>query len=161
MEGVGGVWVYDFDVENDDLLGICNYWKCVYLSMYVFLCINLFCEIMGFIDFFFFLREGGDFWWFLGYVEVVLYLYDFVEFYGILNFVEFFIVVEYVGLCRNGSKVFWKVRIRWRDGVKEEVFDVVVVCNGYYFEFKFVEILGIFMFDLFFFKVNLLIVDVF
>lgn len=160
-EGVGGVWVYDPDVENDDLLGIRNHRKRVHSSMYASLRTNLPREIMGFTDFPFLPREGGDPRRFPGHAEVASYLHDFAEFYGISNFVEFSTVVEYVGLCRNGSKVSWKVRTRRRDGVKEEVFDAVVVCNGHYSEPKLAEIPGILMLDLLLFKVNLLIVDAF
>ncbi|KAG0606057.1 hypothetical protein M758_9G109900 [Ceratodon purpureus] len=145
-ESVGGVWVYDPEIEDDDLLGVRKARKRVHSSMYASLRTNLPREIMGYTDFPFLPKEGRDGRRFPGHAEVAAYLEDFAEFYGILNYVQFCTVVEYVGVCKKGNKISWNVRTRRRDeteGGKEEVFDAVVVCNGHYSEPKLAEVPGI------------------
>ena len=144
-ESVGGVWVYDPEIEDDDLLGVRKARKRVHSSMYASLRTNLPREIMGYTDFPFLPKEGRDGRRFPGHAEVAAYLEDFAEFYGILNYVQFCTVVEYVGVCKKGKKISWNVRTRRRDeteGGKEEVFDAVVVCNGHYSEPKLAEVPG-------------------
>jgi cation diffusion facilitator CzcD-associated flavoprotein CzcO len=145
-ESVGGVWVYDPDIEDDDLLGVRKFRKRVHSSMYASLRTNLPREIMGFTDFPFLPREGRDGRRFPGHAEVAAYLEDFAEFYGIVKYVRFCTVVEYCGVCKKGEKMSWKLRTRRRDeteGAKEEVFDAVVVCSGHYSEPKLAEVPGI------------------
>lgn len=139
-ESVGGVWVYDPEIEKEDLLGTRNARKRVHSSMYASLRTNLPREIMGYTDFPFLPRPGGDSRRFPGHAEVASYLQAFAEYYGLLNLVEFSTVVEYVG--RNENRNSWKVRTRRRDETKEELFDAVVVCNGHYSEPKLADIPG-------------------
>ena len=144
-ESVGGVWVYDPNIEDDDLLGVTKDRKRVHSSMYASLRTNLPREIMGFTDFPFLPKEGRDGRRFPGHAEVAAYLEDFAEFYGILNYVQFRTVVEYAGLGKKGNRLSWKLRTRRIDKTEgvEEVFDAVVVCNGHYSEPKLAEVPGI------------------
>ena len=150
---VGGVWVYDPEIETD-LLGINVDRKRVHSSMYASLRTNLPREIMSFTDFPFLPteKEGSqrDTRRFPGHPEVASYLQDFAEHYKLMDYIHFSTVVEYAGVREIGEKkeVSWKVRTR-RLGettttkrLKEEDFDAVVVCNGHYSEPYVVPILG-------------------
>lgn len=145
-KSVGGVWVYDPEIEGDDLLGLSQDRKRVHSSMYASLRTNLPREIMGYTDFPFLPRDGRDGRRFPGHAEVAAYLQDFAEFYHLLDCVQFSTSVDYVGSCKDQNKISWKVRTRRRhqtDDVKEEQFDAVVVCNGHYSQPKLAEFPGI------------------
>lgn len=144
-KSVGGVWVYDPEIEGDDLLGLSQDRKRVHSSMYASLRTNLPREIMGYTDFPFLPRDGRDGRRFPGHAEVAAYLQDFAEFYHLLDCVQFSTSVDYVGSCKDQNKISWKVRTRRRhqtDDVKEEQFDAVVVCNGHYSQPKLAEFPG-------------------
>jgi NADPH-dependent 2,4-dienoyl-CoA reductase/sulfur reductase-like enzyme len=139
---VGGVWVYDPEIEAD-LLGINVDRKRVHSSMYASLRTNLPREIMSFTDFPFLPteKEGSqrDARRFPGHPEVASYLQDFAEHYGLMDYIHFSSVVEYAGVREIGEKeVSWKVRTRLLGETTtkslEEDFDAVVVCNGHYSE---------------------------
>lgn len=70
---VGGVWVYDEEVE-DDLLGVSETRNQVHSSMYAHLRTNLPREVMGYNDFWFGDHLGEDRRRFCGHREVKLYL---------------------------------------------------------------------------------------
>lgn len=151
---VGGVWVYDPEIETD-LLGLNVDRKRVHSSMYASLRTNLPREIMSFTDFPFLPTEKEgcqrDTRRFPGHPEVASYLQDFAEHYGLMDYIHFSAVVEYAGVREIVEKkeVSWKVRTRrlgetttTTKSLKEEDFDAVVVCNGHYSEPYVVPISG-------------------
>ena len=151
---VGGMWVYDPEIETD-LLGFCANRQRVHSSMYASLRTNVPRELMGFLDYPFLPNENqkdkqkrkeGDTRRYPGHAEVASFLQDFAEHYGLMQYVHLSTVVEYAGVCEIGenNEISWKVRTR-RVGEKtpttttttkcmEEDFDAVVVCNGHYSE---------------------------
>lgn len=71
------------------------------------------------------------------------YLEDFVREFRFNELVRYEIEVWYVGLEMDGK---WKVRFKSKGGGDgnelDEIYDVVVVCNGYYIELRIVNIFG-------------------
>lgn len=152
---VGGMWVYDPEIETD-LLGICANRQRVHSSMYASLRTNVPRELMGFLDYSFIPNENEndkqnriegspkrDTRRYPGHAEVASYLQNFAEHFGLMEYIHLSTVVEYAGVCEIGenNEISWKVRTR-RVGEKtpttttslEEDFDAVVVCNGHYSE---------------------------
>ncbi|XP_078448105.1 flavin-containing monooxygenase FMO GS-OX-like 4 isoform X2 [Wolffia australiana] len=143
---IGGTWLYDREVESDPL-GLDSSREIVHSSLYASLRTNLPRECMGFLDYPFAAKsgEGRDPRRFPGHAEVLRYLEDFAE--------EF----DLVGMVRLGTEVVrvardelgrWAVRSRRAsqekdEGLTEEVYDGVVVCNGHYTEPRIAEIPGI------------------
>ncbi|CAB4279603.1 unnamed protein product [Prunus armeniaca] len=141
---VGGTWVYTPKVESDPL-GLHPDRTTVHSSMYQSLRTNLPRESMGFRDYPFVAKEEDeerDPRRFPGHREVLRYLKDFASEFGISEIVRFeteVMVVDSVG----GGK--WKVKSKSKggDGVHDEIYDAVVVCNGHYTEPRIAEIPGI------------------
>jgi cation diffusion facilitator CzcD-associated flavoprotein CzcO len=146
---VGGLWVYDPDREEEDLLGANPTRKRVHSSVYASLRTNLMREVMGFTDFPFLPTglDGRDDRRFPGHAEVAAYLQDFALCFGLLDVIQLCTAVEHVGFCKrggvesggeSGGEMVWTVRTRRTDvsdgGVSEAEFDAVVVCNGHYAE---------------------------
>ncbi|CAI9111983.1 OLC1v1012339C1 [Oldenlandia corymbosa var. corymbosa] len=151
---IGGQWLYDPNVEDEDPLGkglIRKVHSGVYASLRVFAP----REAMGFPDFPFVVKEGGDCRRHPGHSEYLEYLKDFCEVFGLRDFIRFNTRVEYVGMLNyegnNGDDIKdlkWIVRsvnlkkqTRKRDDgdekaaaavAAEELFDAVVVANGHY-----------------------------
>ncbi|CAI9111976.1 OLC1v1012332C1 [Oldenlandia corymbosa var. corymbosa] len=157
---IGGQWLYDPNVEDEDPLGKGLFLK-VHSSIYASLRTDSPREIMGFHDFPFIVKEGGDSRRFPGHGEVLEYLRDFCEYFGLRDLIRFNTRVEYVGMLNykgNGidhqpkdvQELKWIVRSvkdkKNHDGddrdddrkavaetlASEEVFDAVVVANGHY-----------------------------
>lgn len=146
---IGGQWLYDPNVQNENPLGKFNgNFPNVHSSIYASLRIASPREIMGFSDFPFVVRKlGRDTRRFPGHKELLLYLKDFCDWFGLRELIRFNTRVEYVGmldscLCDDvGKEIKWVVRSRdyhRREIIGEEillveeVFDAVVVASGHY-----------------------------
>ncbi|KAL7161265.1 hypothetical protein ACSBR2_041835 [Camellia fascicularis] len=135
---VGGQWLYNPNVENEDPLGRDNTLE-VHSSVYASLRLFTPREAMGYTDFPFVVKEGGDrdTRRFPGHKELFLYLKDFCECIGLREMIRFNTKVEFVGMldCDEfGKDLRWVVRSKEKrsEKVVEEVFDAVVVANGHY-----------------------------
>ncbi|KAK2970340.1 hypothetical protein RJ640_003308 [Escallonia rubra] len=133
---IGGQWLYDPKVEDEDPLGKGTTLK-VHSSMYDSLRLASPREIMGFTDFPFVVKKGRDMRRFPGHNELLLYLKDFCECFGLREMVRFNTRVEYVGMldyAEFGKNLRWVVKSKEKNSeeVVEEVFDAVVVATGHY-----------------------------
>ncbi|KAK7301501.1 hypothetical protein RJT34_12366 [Clitoria ternatea] len=133
---VGGQWLYEPSVQGEDPLGRNAFLK-VHSSVYESLRLTSPREIMGFTDFPFLVKKGRDMRRFPSHKELLMYLKDFCEFFGLREMIRFNTRVEYVGMldygvCSNDLK--WVVRSKEKKSEKvvEEVFDAVVVATGHY-----------------------------
>ncbi|XAR50006.1 hypothetical protein NMG60_11004209 [Bertholletia excelsa] len=135
MHEVGGQWLYDPNVEEEDALGKGTPLK-VHSSIYASLRLTSPREIMGFTDFPFVVKKGRDMRRFPGHQELLLYLKDFCEWFGLREMIRFNTRVEYVGMMdygEFGKDLRWVVKIKEKsEKVVEEVFDAVVVATGHY-----------------------------
>ncbi|KAF8037364.1 hypothetical protein BT93_B0314 [Corymbia citriodora subsp. variegata] len=141
--GVGGQWLYEPNVEGEDPLGRNPFLK-VHSSVYELLRLLTVREIIGFTDFPFLVKNDRDMRRFPGHREVLLYLQDFVEWFGLRELIRFNTRVEHVGMVdygELGKDLRWVVKsketITKSDGdddekMVEEVFDAVVVATGHY-----------------------------
>ncbi|KMT10744.1 hypothetical protein BVRB_5g114020 [Beta vulgaris subsp. vulgaris] len=138
---IGGQWLYDSKIEDEDPLGMANKFLKVHSSMYESLRLASPREIMGYTDFPFVEKKGRDMRRFPSHREVFLYLKDFCQFFQLMDIIRFNTRVEYVGMVDEflfGDEV--KKDLRWvvkskekkSDQVVEEVFDAVVVASGHY-----------------------------
>ncbi|KAJ9677499.1 hypothetical protein PVL29_022475 [Vitis rotundifolia] len=133
---IGGQWLYEPKVEGEDALGKSTFLK-VHSSMYDSLRLFSPREIMGFSDFPFVVKKGRDMRRFPGHRELLLYLQDFCEWFGLREMMRFKTRVEYVGMLDSdqvGRDLKWVVKSRDMESEKvlEEVFDAVVVATGHY-----------------------------
>lgn len=133
---VGGQWLYEPDVEGEDPLGRNNFLK-VHSSIYDSLRLISPREIMGFTDFPFLIKKDRDGRRFPGHRELLLYLKDFCDWFGLREMIRFNTRVEYVGMLDSsaiGKDLKWVVRSKEKqtEKVVEEVFDAVVVATGHY-----------------------------
>ncbi|XP_059642928.1 flavin-containing monooxygenase FMO GS-OX-like 9 [Cornus florida] len=136
---VGGQWLYDPKVEGEDNLGKGTTLK-VHSSIYASLRLTSPREIMGYTDFPFLVKKGRDMRRFPGHRELLLYLKDFCEWFGLREMIRFNTRVEYVGMldyAEFGKDLRWVVKSSKDDQNKsekvvEEVFDAVVVATGHY-----------------------------
>lgn len=138
---IGGIWVYSPEIESDPL-GVDPDRTRVHSSLYESLRTNLPRELMGARDYPFVPREGEDRdpRRFPGHREVLKYLEDFANEFGICKLVRFRTEVVFAGLVELGK---WKVRFRTGGGaVDDEIFDAVVVCVGNYSQPRVAEIPG-------------------
>nr|ACU22931.1 unknown [Glycine max] len=133
---VGGQWLYESNVEGEDPLGKKPFLK-VHSSIYESLRLTSPREIMGFTDFPFLVKKGRDMKRFPSHTELLMYLRDFCEHFGLGEMIRFNTRVDYVGMldygvCSNDLK--WVVRSEDKKSEKtvEEVFDAVVVATGHY-----------------------------
>ncbi|WJX60433.1 hypothetical protein P8452_45640 [Trifolium repens] len=139
---LGGSWVYTPEVESDPL-GLDPKRKLVHSSLYNSLRTNLPRERMGFRDYPFRRKEekGRDSRRFPSHREVLMYLQDFAADFEIDDLVRFETEVVFAGLGEGGK---WRVRSRSVDSdCVDEIYDVVVVCNGHYFQPRLPHIPGI------------------
>ncbi|KAI5410180.1 flavin-containing monooxygenase FMO GS-OX-like 9 [Lathyrus oleraceus] len=145
---IGGQWLYDDqNVEGEDPLGRNPLLK-LHSSVYSSLRVASPREVMGFTDFPFLIKKGRDMRRFPSHVEVLMYLKDFCEWFGLREMIRFNTRVEHVGMldengvCRNDLK--WIVRSKEKNSDKalEEVFDAVVVATGHYSQPKLPSIKG-------------------
>ncbi|KAF8389756.1 hypothetical protein HHK36_024275 [Tetracentron sinense] len=132
---VGGQWLYDPIREGvDSGKGATPE---VHSSVYASLRLAFPREITGFTDFPFLVKEGRDMRRFPGHKELLLYLKDFCECFGLKEMVRFNTRVELVGMvdsAKLGKDMKWVVRSKDKmtENLMEEVFDVVVVATGQY-----------------------------
>ncbi|KAL6911434.1 hypothetical protein ACP4OV_000239 [Aristida adscensionis] len=128
-DGVGGQWLYDPRTDSGDPLGPAGVLSGVYASLRL----NSPREAMGFSDFPFYPRNGGDGRRFPGHGEFLRYIRDFCNAFGLMDAVRFDTTVVHVGVAPGAGDdgcLRWLVRCRRRDGITEEVFDAVVVAVG-------------------------------
>ena len=138
---IGGTWVYSPEIESDPL-GIDPNRTRMHSSLYKSLRTNLPRELMGVRDYPFVPREGEDRdpRRFPSHPEVLKYLEDFANEFGICKLVRFRTEVVFAGLEEVGK---WRVEFRCENGdVDYDIFDAVVVCVGNYSEPHVAEIPG-------------------
>ncbi|XP_030531799.1 flavin-containing monooxygenase FMO GS-OX-like 9 [Rhodamnia argentea] len=137
---IGGQWLYEPNVEGEDPLGRDPFLK-VHSSMYESLRLLSPREIMGYSDFPFLVKKDRDTRRFPGHRELLLYLQDFAEWFGLRELIRFNTRVEHVAMAdysEFGTDLRWVVKskeiITKGDDEKmvEEVFDAVVVATGHY-----------------------------
>ncbi|KAG9154787.1 hypothetical protein Leryth_014269 [Lithospermum erythrorhizon] len=135
---VGGQWLYQPNVKVEDPLGKNPFLK-VHSSAYASLRLTSPREIMGYSDFPFVIKKGRDMRRFPGHAELLLYLKDFCDEFGIRELIRFNTRVDYVGILLHefdGSckDLKWIVRSQEKMSgiVVEEVYDAVVVATGHY-----------------------------
>ncbi|XP_038972688.1 flavin-containing monooxygenase FMO GS-OX-like 9 [Phoenix dactylifera] len=133
---VGGQWLYDPRVDEEDALGRVTPLK-VHSSVYASLRLISPRETMGFSDFPFLTRKGSDMRRFPGHRELFLYLREFCQWFGLRELIRFNTRVDYVGMvgsAESGDKMKWIVRSKEKKcgKVMEEIFDAVVVATGHY-----------------------------
>lgn len=134
---IGGQWLYDPNVEVEDPMGG-NPFLMVHSSIYESLRLMSPREVMGFTDFPFSVKKGRDMRRFPSHRELLLYLNDFCEWFGLREMIRFNTRVDYVGplnfgVCSNND-LKWVVKSKEKKSemVVEEVFDAVVVATGHY-----------------------------
>ncbi|KAL2243061.1 flavin-containing monooxygenase FMO GS-OX-like 9 [Sesamum indicum] len=131
---VGGQWLYDPKVEEENPLGKDRFLK-VHSSIYASLRLTSPREIMGFTDFPFVARKGRDMRRFPGHEELFLYLQDFCERFGLREMIRFNTRVEHVEMLDYpvlDDDLKWVVRSKAAEKAVEEVYDAVVVATGHY-----------------------------
>ncbi|XP_011650417.1 flavin-containing monooxygenase FMO GS-OX-like 3 [Cucumis sativus] len=139
---IGGVWVYSPEIESDPL-GVHPKRTRIHSSLYKSLRTNIPREVMGVRDFPFVPREGEDRdpRRFPSHTEVLKYLEDFANEFGICKLVRFRTEVVFAGLEKLGK---WRVEFRCENGdVHYDIFDAVVVCVGNFSQPRVAEIPGI------------------
>ncbi|KAI6683175.1 hypothetical protein NL676_029088 [Syzygium grande] len=136
---IGGQWLYQPNVEGEDPLGTDPFLK-VHSSMYESQRLVWPREIMGFSDFPFLVKNDRDMRRYPGHRELLSYLQDFVEWFGLRELIRFNTRVEHVGMA-DRHDLRWVVKSKEMitknddDNDKqmvEEVFDAVVVATGHY-----------------------------
>eukprot|EP01018_Ginkgo_biloba_P037523 Gb_31851 [translate_table: standard] len=100
---VGGTWLYDPRVEEEDPLGL-NPRRKVHSSVYASLRLNSSRETMGLSDYPFVVKEGRDGRRFPGHGELLLYLKDFAKDFNLLQLINFNTYVEYVGILSKDTQ---------------------------------------------------------
>lgn len=159
-DDVGGQWLYQSNVEQEDPLGrssdSINGALKVHSSIYSSLRLTSPREIMGYSDFPFLAKKGRDMRRFPGHKELWLYLKDFTEAFGLREMIRFNVIVEFVGEEEEEDARRWIVRSRERlsGKVMEEIFDAVVVATGHYSHPRLPSIKGIYL------LVSIVIVDI-
>ncbi|TQD78353.1 hypothetical protein C1H46_036102 [Malus baccata] len=135
---VGGQWLYDPNVEGEDPLGRSPTLK-VHSSLYTSLRLMIPREITGFTDFPFAVKKDRDMRRFPGHTELLLYLKDFCDWFGLRELIRFNTRVSYVGMLDGDHAVGckdlkWVVRSveKKTEIFVEGVFDAVVVASGHY-----------------------------
>ncbi|KAK9051766.1 hypothetical protein SSX86_028394 [Deinandra increscens subsp. villosa] len=124
---IGGTWVYDHGVEVDDPKR-----SVVHSSLYSSLRTNLPRPLMSFFDYSFEDKSYGDPRMFPGHEEVLKFLQDFANEFGVTELIRFNSEVVRVESRGGGFVVEWQT-------AEEEVFDAVVVCNGHHTEPRFAD----------------------
>ncbi|KAM3281177.1 flavin-containing monooxygenase FMO GS-OX5 isoform X1 [Capsicum chacoense] len=128
---LGGLWVYNPLVETDPLSLDPNR-EIIHSSLYKSLRTNLPKELMSFTDYSFVEKaENRKRVNFPGHKEVLKFLNEFAEDYGIIESIRFnseVVRVEQVEF--EGNR--WVVRSKTDEFSSEELFDAVVICNGHH-----------------------------
>ncbi|MCL7027871.1 hypothetical protein MKW94_005685 [Papaver nudicaule] len=147
---VGGTWVYDPNVDSDPL-GLDPSRTIIHSSLYDSLRVNLPREVMGFTDYPFVaqVKDDRDPRRFPRHSEVLHYLEDFANHFGLVELIRFESEVIYVGLSEEEEELknSWVVRSRKKGeaGIAHDVFDAVVVCSGHYTQPNIAEIPAVFV----------------
>ncbi|KAI3515403.1 hypothetical protein L1887_14298 [Cichorium endivia] len=128
---LGGTWVYEPQVEAGDVLHLDPNRSVVHSSLYSSLRANLPRPLMGFSDYSFEDKTYGDRRTFPGHDEVLKFLQDFANEFGITEVIRFKSEVVRVDSTDGVFVVEWKTM---KVGTVAEVFDAVVVCNGHHTE---------------------------
>lgn len=132
---VGGQWLYDPKVEEEHPMGKTRLMK-VHSSVYASLRVMSPREIMGFSDFPFVGKKGRDTRRFPGHEEILLYLKDFCDHFGLREMIRFNTFVENVEMLDypvlEKEHLKWVVKSRVAEKEVEEVYDAVVVASGHY-----------------------------
>ncbi|CAH2073647.1 unnamed protein product [Thlaspi arvense] len=139
-DDVGGQWLYQPNVEEEDPLGrssvSINGALKVHSSIYSSLRLTSPREIMGYSDFPFLAKKGRDMRRFPGHKELWLYLKDFSEAFGLREMIRFNVRVEFVGEEAKEEENVRRWIVRSRDKLSgkviQEIFDAVVVATGHY-----------------------------
>lgn len=143
---VGGQWLYDSKVEEENPLGKNRFLK-VHSSIYASLRLISPREIMGFTDFPFGVKKGRDLRRFPGHRELLLYLKDFSVKFGLREMIRFNTRVESVEMLDcpvlDKENLKWVVKSKAEKEV-EEVYDAVVVATGHYSQPRLPVIKGIY-----------------
>lgn len=129
---IGGLWVYDPRIETDPL-GLDPTREIVHSSMYESLRTNLPRHLMGFLDYPFTKKEGGDPRTFPGREEVLRFLTDFATDFDLVKLVRFGSEVGRIEQEIDGENISWTVESRTSGAAAStvDVFEAVVVCNGH------------------------------
>lgn len=135
---IGGVWAYTSQVEPDPL-SLDPTRPIVHSSLYRSLRTNIPRECMGFTDFPFAPRpqDGSrDQRRHPSHTEVLAYLRDFAKEFDIEEMIRFETEVLRAEPApeEEENRRKWRVESRSSDGVADEIYDAVVVCNGHYTE---------------------------
>ncbi|XP_050221072.1 flavin-containing monooxygenase FMO GS-OX-like 9 [Mercurialis annua] len=143
---VGGQWLYESNIENEDPLGKKKFLE-VHSSIYASLRLVSPREIMGFTDFPFLVKKGRDMRRFPGHRELWLYLKDFCDYFELREMIRFNTRVEHVSMLdysefKEDFKWIVKSKNNNEKIVVEEVFDAVVVATGHYSHPKLPSIKG-------------------
>nr|XP_043634127.1 flavin-containing monooxygenase FMO GS-OX5-like [Erigeron canadensis] len=131
---VGGTWVYDpqFESDNNNVHHLDPNRSIVHSSIYSSLRTNLPRPLMSFSDFSFEDKTYGDPRLFPGHQEVLMFVQDFADKFGVTGVIRFSSEVIRVEPKDNGYAVEWQmIEV---GSVEEELFDAVVVCNGHHTE---------------------------
>ncbi|KAI3780712.1 hypothetical protein L2E82_10700 [Cichorium intybus] len=128
---LGGTWVYEPQVEEDDVLHLDPNRSIVHSSLYSSLRTNLPRPLMGFSDYSFEDKSYGDRRTFPGHDEVLKFLQDFATEFGVTKVIRFKSEVVRVDSSDGVFVVEWRTM---KVGTVAEVFDAVVVCNGHHTE---------------------------
>ncbi|KAJ0669143.1 putative flavin monooxygenase, FAD/NAD(P)-binding domain superfamily [Helianthus annuus] len=128
---IGGTWVYDDRVEVDGCLHLDPNRSIVHSSIYKSLRTNLPRPLMSFSDFSFEDKSYGDPRLFPGHEEVLKFVQDFANEFGVSEVIRFNSEVVRVESQGGGFVVEWRTT---EGGLVEEGFDAVVVCNGHHTE---------------------------
>ena len=126
---VGRLWVYTPNVESDQI-ALNTTWTMVHSSAYHSLRTNLPRNSMGFSDYPFVAKDNPnrDPRLFPGHQEVMMYLQDFAREFGIDELVRFETKVVHVRFVEEEEK--WKIKSKQRHGEMDEIYNVVIICNG-------------------------------
>lgn len=127
---VGGLWVYDPRTETE-MLGVDPKREIVHSSLYKSLRTNLPRSLMGFLDYPFVVRDGGDARDYPCHEEVLAFVESFAKDFGLMELIRFGARVVRAEMVEGKGWV-----VEWQNlaagTAEEEVFDAVVVCNGHY-----------------------------
>ncbi|KAF0927804.1 hypothetical protein E2562_036224 [Oryza meyeriana var. granulata] len=129
--GVGGQWLFDTATDGGDPLGMAG----VHSSIYASLRLNSPREIGGFSDFPFRPAAGGDARRYPVHGELLRYIRDVCDAFGLMDAVRLNTTVLRVAMAppRRDGSLRWTVRSKHDGEVEmEEVFDAVVVATGHY-----------------------------
>ncbi|QHO32094.1 flavin-containing monooxygenase FMO GS-OX-like 3 isoform X2 [Arachis hypogaea] len=139
---VGGTWLYNPKTESDPL-SLDPTREIVHSSLYRSLRTNLPRPLMGFLDYPFRRVERGDPRTFPCHEEVLRFLEEFADEFGINELTRFETEVVKVKKVEEGWVVESRASYGGGDSVSQEVFDSVAVCSGHNVVPRVAEVSGI------------------